>query len=157
MARVLSDLVRPMDPRTDRTGHAGRAATPTSIATFYDGGCRDCRTQVERFRRLSVRRLGRRADLLWRDIRTCPDALRCFGIDRTAARHHIHVVDRWGRMRAGLDARIALWRELPGYRAAAWFLALPVVHELAAFFFRRGFAGPHHCHHTGPGPKEGVT
>lgn len=144
MSRVLSDMVRPMDP----------AAGLTSVATFYDGGCLDCRADVEHYRRLAFRRFGKRADLLWRDIRTCPDALRCFGIDRTAARHSIHVVDRWGRMRVGLDALIALWRELPGYRPRAWLLDLPLIHELAGVFFRRGFAGSHRCTPHRPGPHK---
>ena len=148
MGRVLSDLVRGMDARAA----APETVAPTSIATFYDGGCPDCRRDVERYRSLAFRRLGRRADLLWRDIRTCPDALRCFGVDRRAARHGIYVVDRAGRMRSGVDALIALWRELPGYRPLAWLLGLPGIHDIAARLWRHGFARPHRCAPPDAGP-----
>ena len=113
--------------------HAARGAGgprgPTSLTTFYDGACPLCRSAVARYRRVGG---GGRPDLLWRDIERYPSALLAFGIDRAGARRRIHVVDRTGALRAGVDAMIAIWAELPRRRWRARLLSLPLVHGIAA-------------------------
>ncbi len=107
MTRFVSDIVRG-DP-------------PTALAVFYDGAVPD---QAARARRYRSALPPRRRDVLWRDLACHPDALALFGLGRGAARGGIAVVDRRGRLRIGLDARVALWRELPGYRWRALLLDL---------------------------------
>jgi hypothetical protein len=99
MGRFVTDLVR---------GHP-----PTALTVFFDGASPPQAARAARYRgSLSAAR----QDLLWRDVSRFPDALSLFGLGRTAARRGLAVVDRYGRLRIGLDARVALWRELPRYR-----------------------------------------
>lgn len=117
MARIITDIVRPH--------------RPTSVTTFFNGDCPVCSARVARYRHQG----RRRADLLWRDLADCPDALRCFGIDRETARKRLHVVDRNGILRGGIDAFAAIWRELPGAQWLAVLVGLPGIHTLAAVLY----------------------
>jgi len=110
---------------------------PTSVTTFFDGRCPICMNAVTRYQRVAR---DRHPDLLWRDIRRFPDALATFGVSRVAARRRIHVVDRSGALRAGVDAMIAIWRELPRRRWRAQLLSLPGVHGISGFFYDNLFA-----------------
>jgi len=107
MTRFVTDLVR--------------AYPPTTLAVFFDG---TAPAQAARAARYRSALSPARCDVLWRDLARYPDALTLFGLGRTAARRGLAVVDRLGRLRIGLDARVALWRELPGYRWRAWLFDL---------------------------------
>ena len=123
MGRVISDLV-------------GRSR-PTTVTTFYDGACPVCRGAIARYKRIGA---AEKPDLLWRDINAFPDALQAFGITRKAAQRRIHVIDRTGALKAGVDAAIAVWRELPRRRWRAWLLSLPGIHGVAGLLYDHVFA-----------------
>jgi predicted DCC family thiol-disulfide oxidoreductase YuxK len=53
------------------------------------------------------------------------------GIDREAAKKRLHVVTADGELLAGVDAFLALWREMPRYRPLARVVGLPGVKQLA--------------------------
>lgn len=142
-----------MPPYLRQHGHA-ESFGPTSITIFFNGACPVCRSAIERYRAY----MAERRDILWRDVRDHPDALLCFGIDRDAAARCVHVIDRTGALRKGVDAAIALWREMPGKRRwRARVLSLPVVHGVAGWLYRRdivpwaahgsGFAAHAHGHY----------
>jgi len=116
MSRFVTDLVR---------GHP-----PTALTVFYDGAAPSQSARAARYRRDLP---AARRDLLWRDLSRFPEALTLFGLARAAARNGLAVVDRYGRLRIGLDARIALWRELPRYR---WRSALLDLIGVAALLER---------------------
>lgn len=103
MARFTTDLVR--------------GYPPTALTVFFDGAVPAEAARAARYRAAlhSARR-----DVLWRDLARFPEALSLFGLGRAAAGSGLAVVDRLGRLRIGLDARLALWREIPGYRWRAW-------------------------------------
>ncbi len=107
MTRFVTDLV---------TGYP-----PTTLAVFFDGAVP---AQAARARRYQSAFNPARRDVLWRDLARYPDALSLFGLGRGAVKHGLAVVDRVGRLRIGLDARVALWRELPRYRWRALLLDL---------------------------------
>ena len=107
MTRFVTDLVR--------------GYPPTTLAVFFDGAVPAQAARASRYRRMLN---PARRDVLWRDLARFPDALSLFGLGRAAARRGLAVVDRLGRLRVGLDARVALWRELPGYRWRAWLFDL---------------------------------
>jgi len=113
MARFVTDLVR---------GHP-----PTALTVFFDGAAPRQAARVARYRAALP---AARGDVLWRDLRRFPDALSLFGLGRAGARSGLAVVDRYGRLRIGLDARVALWRELPYYRWRAWALSLVGIAQL---------------------------
>jgi hypothetical protein len=113
MTRFVTDLVK---------GHP-----PTTLAVFFDGAAPAQAARAVRYRRALN---PARRDVLWRDLARYPEALSLFGLGRAAARRGFAVVDRLGRLRIGLDARVALWRELPGYRWRAWLFDLTGVAAL---------------------------
>lgn len=110
---------------------------PTTVTTFYDGSCPVCRSAITRYMRIGA---AENPDLLWRDVNYFPNALKCFGVDQRRAQRRIHVIDRTGALRAGVDAAIAIWRELPRRRWRARLLSLPLVHPLAGLLYDRVFA-----------------
>ncbi len=107
MSRFTTDLVRRRPPST--------------LAVFYDGAAPMIAASVARYR-AAARRAA--APILWRDVGAHPEALTLFGLGHDDARGTLAVVDRLGRLRVGLDARIALWREVPGYRWRSHLLDL---------------------------------
>ncbi len=100
---------------------------PTSLTVFFDGSDRRLRTIAIRYRRAC----HGRADIRWRDLRDCPDALGLFGVRREDAQR-LFVVDRAARLRGGLDALIKLWAELPGWRMLAAALTVTGIKALVA-------------------------
>jgi predicted DCC family thiol-disulfide oxidoreductase YuxK len=111
MTRFVTDLVR-VRPR---------GVPPTALTVFFDSASPP---QMARAGRYWLALEPARRDVLWRDLADYPDALSLFGLARAAARCGLAVVDHRGRLRTGLDARVALWRELPGYRWRAWLFDL---------------------------------
>ena len=113
MTRFVTDLVK--------------GYPPTTLAVFFDSAAPAQAARAVRYRRALN---PARRDVLWRDLARYPDALSLFGLGGAAARRGFAVVDRLGRLRIGLDARVALWRELPGYRWRAWLFDLAGVAAL---------------------------
>lgn len=102
MARFVSDLVKD---------------GPTGVTVFYDGANKARAAEVNRY----PRAVGPgREDIRWRAIQSSPQALTLFGVPETGALQTLWLVDRRARLRRGLDARIKLWAELPGWRWLAW-------------------------------------
>lgn len=112
MARFTTDLAR--------------GYPPTSVALFYDGGDAAVAARIARYRAAA----GARVDLLWRDLRHCPEALSLFGVAATAG--GFFVKDRHARLFAGLGARLVLWREIDAYRWRAFVLGMMGVAALLA-------------------------
>jgi len=81
------------------------------LTVYYNGECPICRHEIESYRRRADR-TG--ANVAWRDIATDRDALSACGRDRDDVARRLHVVDRAGRVHAGVDAFERLWRCLPG-------------------------------------------
>ncbi|HEY7610289.1 MAG TPA: hypothetical protein VIF14_13730 [Alphaproteobacteria bacterium] len=107
MTRFVTDLVR--------------GYPPTTLTVFFDGAAPLEAARASRYRGALP---PQRRDVLWRDLARYPDALSLFGLGRAAAKRGLAVVDRQGRLRIGLAARVALWRELPRYRWRAWLFDL---------------------------------
>jgi len=119
------------DPRKTPSGDDANAVT-----AFYDGGCPVCRTEIGHYQALSDRRP---AAIAWRDLSADPDALAARGVDAAAAKRRFHAIDEHGALLSGVDAFIAVWRNLPVYRHLAGIVALPAVRPFAGLVYERGF------------------
>lgn len=102
MARFVSDLVQ---------------EGPTGVTVFYNGADKGHAAEIDRYRRAVKPGC---ADIRWRAIQSSPQALTLFGVPEAGALRTLWLVDRRARLRRGLDARIKLWAELPGWRWLAW-------------------------------------
>lgn len=120
MARFVADLVK---------------EGPTGVTVFYDGANAAQCAEVDRYRKTIG---GRRGDIRWRSLRSAPKALSLFGVSDSGALQTLWLVDRRARLRRGLDARIKLWSELPGWRWLAWAAICTGVKAIVARPIRPG-------------------
>jgi predicted DCC family thiol-disulfide oxidoreductase YuxK len=94
----------------------------TRVTVYYNGQCPVCRAGVADHRR---RAEAARASCDWVDVSERPDALAARGVALDDVRLRLHAVDAEGRLRVGVEAFAAIWRELPGWRGLAWLAGLP--------------------------------
>jgi predicted DCC family thiol-disulfide oxidoreductase YuxK len=135
---VLSDAVARPDRKAMQEHSDNAAATEPALTTYYNGACPVCRPAVERYAREAAD--AGRGDLAWQDIAADDTALAALGLAREAVKERLHAVDAAGCVHIGVDAFIAIWRELPGRRRLARLLALPPVHGAAAAGYDRVLA-----------------
>jgi len=119
---------------TEKSKQATDANGTETVTTFYNGDCKVCGTEIGHYRRLAARRP---AKLAWRDLSEDPDALAEYGVSAEEARRRLHVIDEAGRLRSGVDAFVAVWRNMPVYRHLAGVVAMPAVRPLADFAYER--------------------
>lgn len=81
---------------------------------FYDGGCRLCQREISFYRWLD-----RKQRIQWLDIHARPQALLAFDLSVDDAMRELHLQDSAGNWQIGVDAFIALWEQLPGFRTLA--------------------------------------
>lgn len=94
---------------------------------YYNGACPICRLEIEHYRASADgQRIG------WVDLDVSPQALAGFGIDSTAARRRLHVVDENGRLHVGIDAFVVIWHRMPRYRWLSSLVGAPLVRPVAA-------------------------
>lgn len=129
------------DGKGERGGEASRDTIrdeAETVTTFYNGDCPVCSREIGHYRRVADRRP---AALEWRDLASDPEALARYGVTPEDARRRLHVIDEAGRVRSGVDAFVAVWRNLPGYRHLAGVVSLPLVRPFAALAYE-GVAVP---------------
>lgn len=102
------------------------------IRVYYNGACPICRAEIQHYQKIANRHEG--AALGWCDVTGSPGTLAAIGVDDDAAIRRLHVVDGEGRLLAGVEAFIAIWARLPGYRWLARIAAVswikPIAHVL---------------------------
>jgi predicted DCC family thiol-disulfide oxidoreductase YuxK len=90
---------------------------------IYNASCPICAREVAAYRR---RAEAHARPIAFHDI----DAARDWGLTPEDAARRFHVV-RDGELLSGVDAFVALWRELPGFRWLARLVALPGLNTVA--------------------------
>lgn len=95
------------------------------IKVYFDGACPTCRREVDLYRRFD-----RKDRIDWFDITGQDQALRAEGIDPKAALRRLHIRLPDGVLVTGIDAFIALWKQLPWFRPLAWIAQIPPVKAL---------------------------
>lgn len=105
------------------------AGQDTRPVCYYNGACPICRREIAHYKD------GADGDaVVWHDLGADPLALESWSIDRAAAKRRLHVIDRDGRLHAGVGAFIVIWRSMPRYRWLArvvgWRPLRPLVEAL---------------------------
>ena len=83
---------------------------------FYDGLCRACSLEIDHYRKLPGSDRFEFTDITKSDF----DA-KSFGLDPFKVHKVMHVKSPDGKMNQGVDAFIAIWKELPRYQ---WLASL---------------------------------
>jgi predicted DCC family thiol-disulfide oxidoreductase YuxK len=93
---------------------------------YFDGLCQLCSREIDLFRRLVPD-----GSLVYVDIAADDFDPTAYGVDPVAVHKTMHVRDDEGELRTGLDALIAMWEVVPGFRWLAIFANLPLVRPVA--------------------------
>jgi predicted DCC family thiol-disulfide oxidoreductase YuxK len=88
---------------------------------IYNGECPVCSREI------GVYRARAEGPVRFVDLNACDMAT--FGLTPDAAARRLHVVED-GRLLAGVDAFLALWRATPGFRLLAAVVGLPGVRQV---------------------------
>ena len=99
-------------------GPAVAAADARALTVWYDGDCPICTVEIG-----LMRRLDRASAIEFVDLSlpsACPN-------DREGRLARLHAQPRGGRMVAGAEAFVAMWRVLPGLRPLASLASAPPV------------------------------
>jgi predicted DCC family thiol-disulfide oxidoreductase YuxK len=115
---------------------------------IYNGGCPICSREIGVYRA----RIGARGTLRFQDLNDAD--LSVFGLTREDAARRLHVVED-GRVVAGVDAFLALWRATPGFGWLAALVGLPGVRQVAGAVYERVLAPALYRRHLGrtAGPR----
>lgn len=105
-----------------------------SVTAYYNGACPICRAEIAKYRAMARKR---DRPLVWVDVARDPGALERRGRWSVDPYRRLHVVDRDEGLLAGVDAFIAIWREIPPLRWLAVICAAPMVKPLAGVAYDR--------------------
>lgn len=98
---------------------------------LHNGSCPVCSREIAAYRRLAAR-CGVPLDAA--DVSRDAAVLAAIGLDAEAAARRLHLLEN-GRLLSGVDAFLALWERLPGWRRVARVVRLPGVRALAEFVY----------------------
>jgi predicted DCC family thiol-disulfide oxidoreductase YuxK len=81
------------------------------VSIFYDGKCKVCSLEMDHYKKLN-----RPEVFQFIDISSSNFKADSYGLDSNQVQKEMHVLDRNGQLKVGVDAFIAIWNELPRYR-----------------------------------------
>ena len=105
-------------------------ADRTQTEVLYNAACPVCRREVDHYARLSEEHA---LEIKYADLNTdnvCQD----WGLSPDDAARRLHVRKN-GETYRGVDAFVALWRDIPRYRWLAVVVALPVINRIAIWIY----------------------
>lgn len=102
------------------------------ITVYFDGACGLCSREIAHYRKIAPAGV-----FDWRDISLNKDALQDIAVSHADALRYLHVRDAAGDVHIGVNAFIAIWRRLPGWRRLAPLIGAPVIRPICAWFYRR--------------------
>jgi predicted DCC family thiol-disulfide oxidoreductase YuxK len=112
------------------------AMTMPELTVWYNTRCPVCNAGIER-QRSRLLNAVRAGVIEFRDINHEPEALARFGAGLEEVRRRLHGVDSEGRLHVGADCAIAIWLRTPGEAWLGRLLGLPVIRQVARFFYDR--------------------
>lgn len=104
------------------------------LTVLYNDKCPVCSFEIEHYRGLSLKR---DLPLEFEKISEEGQVLTASGLSPDAAKKRLHVRLPSGEIKVGVDAFVALWREMPGYQYLARVVSLPGLYHLSACVYDR--------------------
>ncbi len=102
------------------------------IIVFYDAKCGLCSREINHYRKVAPEGI-----FDWRDISDAVDQLAEEGVSEVEALKMLHAKDVHGSFHRGLDAFLLIWRQLKRWRLLALLISLPVVKNIAQYFYSK--------------------
>ncbi len=116
LAAATADLVRPS------------LSTEAGLQVHYNDACPVCHAEIAHYRRKAQAGGG---EIGFQDISAGPGTLARYGLSAEDAKARLWVLRDDGRLLGGVDAFIAIWSDLKGYRLLAKLVALPGIRSIA--------------------------
>jgi uncharacterized protein (TIGR01777 family) len=98
------------------------AETEGKLSVYVNEACSVCRTEMEHYERVSA---AASCPIEFARVGQVKSGLAAYGLSDADLRRRLYVRDRAGALHSGIDALVALWAELPGYRWASRLVRMP--------------------------------
>jgi uncharacterized protein (TIGR01777 family) len=98
------------------------------LSVYYDEPCPVCRSEMAHYR-AAAERAG--CAVQFKPIGASTYDAVSYRLSDADLRRRLYLIDREGQMVSGVDAFLALWNALPGFRWGARLVRLPVVYQFA--------------------------
>jgi predicted DCC family thiol-disulfide oxidoreductase YuxK len=106
------------------------------LTVWYNTKCPVCNTGIDR-QRNRLLQAAQSGAIEFRDINFEPDALARFGADIEDVRRRLHALDAAGKLHAGADCAVAIWRRTPGDAWLGRLIGLPGIIQIARLAYDR--------------------
>ena len=107
------------------------------LTVLYNDQCPVCSFEIDHYRALCSKR---GIDLGFEKISAEGPMLKASALSPTDAKRRLHVLTKEGELKIGVDAFLALWAEMPGYRVLGRLVRLPGVYHMATLVYNRVLA-----------------
>ena len=104
---------------------------------LYNDKCPVCSFEIEHYRNLCSKR---GIDLVFEKISADGPVLMASNLTAEDAKKRLHFLTADGRLLVGLEAFLALWAEMPGYRVLGRVVSVPGIYHLACLLYDRAVA-----------------
>jgi len=94
------------------------------IKIFYDGKCGLCSKEINYYMKIAPKNT-----FLWYDITQNQEILKEEQIELKAALKILHVKDKKGNLKLGIDGFIVIWSALPKWHILSKIIALPIIKQ----------------------------
>ena len=109
-----------------------------NIIVFYDGNCNLCNSEITFYKKLDQKKTFN-----WVDINSKTNVLSNYNIDFNDSLMFLHVIDKNGNKRVGVDAFIVIWNEFKYFKILSFFLGITPFKKFSSmiynFWARRRF------------------
>tara|TARA_B100000795_G_C22682506_1_gene392312 strand:- start:464 stop:835 length:372 start_codon:yes stop_codon:yes gene_type:complete len=102
------------------------------ITIFYDDKCNVCSREIKFYRKIAPKSLFN-----WLGIASSAKELKLENIKIIDALMYLHAKDCDGNLHLGVDAFILIWSQLSYFKYLSYFISLPFIYQLTAFFYVR--------------------
>ena len=107
------------------------------LTVLYNDKCPVCSLEIDHYRALCEKRT---LPLAFEEISREGEVLQSSGLSVDEAKKRLHVRLPSGEIRVGVDAFLALWAEMPGYRILGRVIACPGIDHGACLVYDRVLA-----------------
>jgi predicted DCC family thiol-disulfide oxidoreductase YuxK len=102
------------------------------ITIFYDDKCNVCSREINFYRKHALR-----GSFKWLGIGSSAKELSFENIKIVDALMYLHAKDCEGSLHVGVDAFILIWSQLSYFKYLSYFISLPFIYQLTAFFYAK--------------------
>lgn len=109
----------------------------SKATVLYNDKCPVCSFEIEHYRSLCSKR---GIDLEFEKISVEGPVLMASHLTAEDAKKRLHLLTADGRLLIGVEAFLALWAEMPGYRVLGRVISTPGIYHLASLLYNKAVA-----------------